>query len=77
MTTPLTAPIKQAPSIATVAASAPIGFTEFCDRCVGRAVARATVNGTALRFCGHHLKPHRAALGSNPAIILHVEDVTG
>lgn len=77
MTTPLTAPIKQAPSAAAVAASAPIGLTEFCDRCPGRAVARATVNGTALRFCGHHLKPNRAALESNPAIILHVEAVKG
>lgn len=73
MTTP-TAPAAQA---AIAVADAPIGLTEFCDRCPGRAVARATVNGTTLRFCGHHLKPNRAALESNPAIILHVEDVKG
>lgn len=57
-------------------ANAPIRPGTYCDQCrVARAYARAIVNGTALHFCGHHLRDHRQALEANPAILLHVEDV--
>lgn len=55
----------------------PIKRGTYCDQCaVGHAVARATVNGVALHFCGHHFRQHRAALEANPSIVLHEEPVT-
>lgn len=78
MKTPLTDSVAQATSVlmnAADAMDAPIGPGEFCDRCVGRAVARATLDGTPLRFCGHHLRSHRPALEANPRVFLHVEEV--
>lgn len=72
MSDPLATATTQTPP---AAADAPIAPTEFCDRCIAHAVARATLQGTALRFCGHHLRAHRPALEANPLIHLHVEDV--
>lgn len=83
MTTTPTAPVT--PSTVNLArsqreeeirATAPISPGTYCDRCrVARAAARATRNGVALHFCGHHLQEHREALDADPAILVHVEDV--
>lgn len=56
-------------------ATAPLGPGDYCDACrVGHAVARATINGVGLHFCGHHLRRHRDALEGHPAVVLHVQD---
>lgn len=61
---------------AEAAASTPIRPGTYCDRCrVARACARAVVSGTALHFCGHHLREHREVLEADVTILLHVETV--
>lgn len=75
MSTTIATPETQRLAHQRATATAPLGPDDYCDACrVGHAVARATINGVGLRFCGHHLRRHRAALEANPAVTLHVPE---
>jgi hypothetical protein len=49
-----------------------LNAADRCDRCGAQAIARATLaSGSALLFCGHHLRAHEAGLRAASARIVH------
>ena len=55
-------------------------IADRCDRCGAQAFALAVVNGTRLKFCGHHFREHRPALAKVADVLVDetykLEDMT-